>query len=88
MNFQNMYTFTYQKTLLHTLLLLVFKIVESLQCIKEVYSKLILKGKKCYCNYFFKYNCKAVNSLMICVYCSGIVTLISLARGLVHTNTG
>ena len=27
-NFQNIYTFTYQKTLLHTLLLLVFKIVE------------------------------------------------------------
>ena len=30
---QNMHTFTYQKTLLHTLLLLVFKIVERLQCI-------------------------------------------------------
>ena len=28
-----MYTFTYQKTLLHTLLLIVLKIVESLQCI-------------------------------------------------------
>ena len=32
-NFQNIYTFTYQKSLLHTLLLLLFKIVESLQCI-------------------------------------------------------
>ena len=32
-NFQNIYNFTYQKTLLHTLLLLVFKIVEILQCI-------------------------------------------------------
>ena len=31
--FENIYTFTYQKTLLHTLLLLFFKIVESLQCI-------------------------------------------------------
>ena len=30
-HFQNIHTFTYQKTLLHTLLLLVFKIVESLQ---------------------------------------------------------
>ena len=30
-NFQNIYTFTYQKMLLHTLLLLVFKIVESLK---------------------------------------------------------
>ena len=29
-NFENKYTFTYQKTLLHTLLLLVFKIVKSL----------------------------------------------------------
>ena len=33
-----MYTFTYQKTLLHTLLLLVFKIVESLQCILKLTS--------------------------------------------------
>ena len=32
-HFQNIYTFTYQKTLLCTPLLLVFKIVESLQCI-------------------------------------------------------
>ena len=32
-NFKNIYTFTYQKTLLHTLLLLDFKIIESLQCI-------------------------------------------------------
>ena len=32
-NFQNRHTFTYQKTLLHTLLLLFFKIIESLQCI-------------------------------------------------------
>ena len=32
-HFQNINTFTYQKTLLHTLLLLLFKIVESLQCI-------------------------------------------------------
>ena len=31
--FQNIYTFTYQKTLLHTLLLLEFKIVESLHFI-------------------------------------------------------
>ena len=36
-HFQNIHTFTYQKTLHHKLLLLVFKIVESLQC--------ILKGK-------------------------------------------
>ena len=28
-----MYTFTYQKALLHTYMLLVFKIIESLQCI-------------------------------------------------------
>ena len=32
-HFQNINTFTYQKTLFHTLLLLVSKIVESLQCI-------------------------------------------------------
>ena len=34
-NFQNTYTFTHQKTLLHTLLLLVFKIVGNLQSILE-----------------------------------------------------
>ena len=33
MNFQNKFTFTYQKTLLHTFLSLVFKVVENLQCI-------------------------------------------------------
>ena len=33
LNILNIHTFTYQKTSLHTLLLLVFKIVESLQCI-------------------------------------------------------
>ena len=33
MYFQNIYILTYQKTLLHTLWLLVFKIVERLQCI-------------------------------------------------------
>ena len=32
-HFQNIHTFTYQKILLHTLFLLVFEIVESLQCI-------------------------------------------------------
>ena len=32
-HFQNIHIFTYQKALLHTLLLLVFKIVESHQCI-------------------------------------------------------
>ena len=33
MHFHNIHTFAYQKALHHTLLLLVFKIVESLQCI-------------------------------------------------------
>ena len=32
-NFQNIYTLAYQKTLLHTLLMIVFKIVKSFQCI-------------------------------------------------------
>ena len=32
-HFQNIHTFTYQKTLLHALLLLVFKTVESFHCI-------------------------------------------------------
>ena len=35
-NCQNIYTFTYQKTLLHALLLLVFKIVRGLQRIHKV----------------------------------------------------
>ena len=33
MHFPNIHNFIYQKILLHTLLLLVFKIIESLQCI-------------------------------------------------------
>ena len=33
-NFQNIYTFTYQKTVLHTLLLLGFKITKSLLCLQ------------------------------------------------------
>ena len=41
MHFQNIHTFTYQKALLYTLLLLVFKVVESLQCIfKQTNGKL------------------------------------------------
>ena len=34
-HFQNIQTFTYQKALLYTLLLLVFKIVKSVQCIRK-----------------------------------------------------
>ena len=46
MHFQNIYTFTYQKALLHTLLVLVFKIVESLQCIlKEKYMRSVKSYK-------------------------------------------
>ena len=37
-NFQNICTFTYQKTLLRILLLLVFKIAEGLQCILKLQS--------------------------------------------------
>ena len=36
MNTFSEYTFAYQKTLLHTLLLLIFEIVESLQCILKL----------------------------------------------------
>ena len=46
-----MHTFTYQKTLLHRLLLLVFKIVESLQCIlkcKKVVIEGSQRGKTCF----------------------------------------
>ena len=35
-NFQNIHSFTYQKILFHTLLLLVFKIVKNLQCILKL----------------------------------------------------
>ena len=46
-----MHTFKYQKTLFHTILLLVFKIVESLQCILKKFEnhpniKVIKSGKK------------------------------------------
>ena len=36
MHFQNIHSFTYQKTLLHTILLLVFEIAESLQCFLNI----------------------------------------------------
>ena len=36
-SFQNIYLFTYKKVLLHTLFLLVFKIVESFQCILKFF---------------------------------------------------
>ena len=38
-HFQKIHTFTYQKTLLHKLLLLVLEIVESLQCILNLFLK-------------------------------------------------
>ena len=44
MNFQNIYAFIiYQKTLLHTLLLLVFEFVQRILCILNQ-----TVGKKCY----------------------------------------
>ena len=39
-HFQKIHTFTYQKIIIHTLLLLVFKIVESLQCILNKFALL------------------------------------------------
>ena len=45
-NFQNIYTFTYQKTLLHTFLLLVFEIIESLHCILDCQGELVLTVDK------------------------------------------
>ena len=41
-HFQNIHTFTYQKTLLHTLLLFIFKISKSLQCILNYWELLML----------------------------------------------
>ena len=60
MQFQNIHTFTIQKTLLHTLLLLVFKIVESLQCTLKVFSrhfntKLLFQMKPFYVKVLSKY---------------------------------
>ena len=45
-NFQNRYTFTYQKTLFYTLLMFGFKIVESLQCIPNYFITFILLGSE------------------------------------------
>ena len=67
-NFQNIYTFTYQKTLLHTLLLLVFKIIESLQ--------FILKGKKYYFADFNKFNV-FINSCITCLTCSNVLIILT-----------
>ena len=48
MNFQNIHNFTYQKTLFHTLLLLVFKFLESLYCIFNNINQWCLKWQKHY----------------------------------------
>ena len=51
-HFHDIHTFAYQKTLLHTLLLLVFKIVESLQCILHVKDALkLMTGQDSHNNY-------------------------------------
>ena len=47
-HFQNIHTFTYQKTLLYTLLLLVFKIVKSLQFFLNMKSKWHIRVGKFY----------------------------------------
>ena len=52
-HFRNIHTFTYQKTLLHTLLLLVSKIVESFQCIlkQEDNTKIHMKMLNCFLSF-------------------------------------
>ena len=36
--------------------------------------------------YLYQYNCKAGDSLMIFIYCSAVITLISFVTRLVRTN--
>ena len=43
-HFQNIHTFKYKKTLLYKLLMLNFKITESLQCILKVFNTMISRG--------------------------------------------
>ena len=54
-HFQNIYSFTCQKPLLHTLLLLVFEIVESLKCILKYVAKRehVICSNKCRCEWKF-----------------------------------
>ena len=42
-HFQNIHTFTYQKTLLYTFLLLVFKVLEIFQCVFKILLKQLLQ---------------------------------------------
>ena len=44
-HFQNIHTFIYKKTLLHASLLLVFKIIESLQCILKLQISRLLQAR-------------------------------------------
>ena len=55
-HFQNIHTFTYQKTLLHALFLYVFKIFESLQCILK-------------CDVLTKHRCTTVWTLFWIHFC-------------------
>ena len=56
-HFQNIHTSTYQETLLHTLLLLVSKIVESRQCILNVKSS----------TYYFRMKTKILADFQTCI---------------------
>ena len=71
-NFQNIYiyTSTYERTLLHTLLLLVFKIVESLQCIPTQFLGSILWG---IIPFTWKGNNTILNILIPCVATNSMI---------------
>ena len=59
-NFQHIHHFTYQKTLHHTFMLLVFKIVKILQCIHKNYSDFldVICHRNAYCIYCSGWNYK------------------------------
>ena len=44
-HFNNIHAFTYQKTLLHTLFLLVFKTIESTQCILNILKLVVIRDQ-------------------------------------------
>ena len=85
-NFQNIYTFTNQNTLLHTLLLVVLKTTESLKCILKKVSwyyesngwnqkeQVLPVTKKMICEYSSIASCKALLDLN-CVWCSNQLRL-------------
>ena len=91
--FQNIHKFTYQKTSLHTLLLLVFKIVEILQCILKmeqyisliyIYENLLTYNLDCFHKHLHVHLYKHLNRAFITLLSLSILCINALTLATQH----